>query len=61
MTAAFIVTISLDTIDPGTLYETAETISDDLESLYDVISVRPWARPVTAPVTPGTIAPFPMP
>ena len=52
MTAAFIVTLDLDTIDPGSLAETAQDIAGLVDSAYDVVDCKPWARPITAPTGP---------
>jgi len=69
MTAAFIVSLEVDGVDPSSLALAAEEIHDLLEGSFAVESVKPWARPVTAPTLPalGTPAaaftppPFPHP
>lgn len=61
MNVAFIVTLDLDTIDPGTLTTVTQELEDAIESAFDVISVAPWQRPVTAPSITKSIPPFPHP
>ena len=54
MTAAFIVSLEVDGVDPSSLALAAEEIHDLLEGSFAVESVKPWARPVTAPQMPGS-------
>lgn len=67
MTTAFIITLDLDVADAGALQETAQEIAGLVDGMYDVVEVKPWARPITAPTLPtlpaagGTIPPFPAP
>lgn len=64
MTTAFIITLDLDATDAGSLQEVAQEIADLVDGMFNVESVKPWARPVTAPAAPvlgGPIPPFPTP
>lgn len=61
MNVAFIVTLDLDTVDPGTLTQVTQELEDACETVADVISVAPWQRPVTAPTIAKPITPFPTP
>ena len=60
---AFIVTVDLDAVDPANLQLAAEDITDAVDGVLPVVSVKPWARPVSAPQIPAlgqpAIAPFP--
>jgi len=62
MTAAFIVSLEVDGVDPSSLALAAEEIHDLLEGSFAVESVKPWARPVSAPAVAApafTPPPFP--
>lgn len=48
MTVTFLLEVNLDTISD--LIGTSEDIAHHLSSAYDVISVKPWSRPATAPL-----------
>lgn len=50
MTVTFLLELNLD--DLSTLSEISANISDDLSANFDVISVKPWARP-TNPLVPN--------
>lgn len=45
MNVSFIVTIDTSSVDPQSLLATADDIHSTLESAYDVVDVKPWARP----------------
>ncbi len=52
MNIAFIVTIDTSSVDPQSLLATADDIHSTLERAYEVVDVKPWARPSTGlPVT----------
>lgn len=45
MTAAFIVTLEVDSVDPNSLTEDALLVEEALQDVgLDVLSVEPWAR-----------------
>ena len=45
MNIAFIVTIDTSSVDPQSLLATADDIHSTLEGAYEVVDVKPWARP----------------
>ena len=45
MTATFLVSIDTEAADPQSLLGTAEDIHSALDGEFDVIDVKPWARP----------------
>lgn len=56
MTVTFLVEINLE--DVSDLAGEALDIADDLSSNFDVISVKPWQRPITAPlISPESVNP----
>lgn len=52
MTITFLLEINLD--DISTIADVALNIEEDLSDNFDVISVKPWARPTTFPIPPST-------
>ncbi len=52
MNVSFIVTIDTSAVDPQSLLTTADDIHSTLESAYEVVDVKPWARPSVG-VTPN--------
>lgn len=47
MTVTFLVELNLE--DVSDLAGEALDIADDLSSNFEVVSVKPWQRPITAP------------
>lgn len=45
MNVSFIVTIDTDSVDPQSLMGTADDIHSELEGSFEVVDVKPWARP----------------
>jgi len=45
MNITFLVTIDTSSVDPQSLLATADDIHSALESAYEVVDVKPWARP----------------
>lgn len=52
MNVAFIVTIDTDAVDPQSLLALADDIHAELESAFDVVDVKNWARPTIMPTQP---------
>lgn len=50
MTVTFLLELNLD--DISTIADVALNIEEDLSDNFDVVSVKPWARPTTLPTTP---------
>ncbi len=52
MDATFLVTLALESADPIALQNEVEELKAALDSEFDVIDIKPWARPsMTLPIT----------
>lgn len=53
MTSTFLITIQLEDLSPLVLLEESENIHDAVEKAgFEVLEVKPWAHPVSAPSLP---------
>jgi hypothetical protein len=57
--ATFLVTLDLETIDPVSLQQETETLTETIEKDFEVVEVKPWAHPMSAP-TATTTGPTPL-